>query len=156
MRSARFSLRVALAALLLACTPVPGHAATVVEATIRTRHGDRLLVLELATTPEARAQGLMHRTTLVPHDGMLFLFPEPGPYRFWMKDTPLPLDMLFIDAHGRIHYIATNTMPGSMSPIGPAGDSLAVIELDAGRAARDAIAVGDEVRYALPDLLVVR
>lgn len=113
------------------------------------------LRLETAPTPEARERGLMYRETLAPCDGMAFFFPSLSPekprftpQKFWMKNTPLPLDMLFVDALGRITFIAT-AKPHSLTPIGPDTPTMSVIEIDAGRAARENIRVGDKVSYEL-------
>lgn len=117
--------------------------------TIRTAHGPQQYRLEIAATEEARQRGLMHRNTLSPNDGMIFLFPAPALQSFWMKNTPLPLDILFIDTRGRIVTIAKGE-PFSTTPIHSGVVVNSVIELDAGRAARDGIAIADEVNYALP------
>lgn len=111
--------------------------------------------LELAADPASREHGLMDRQKMGPHDGMLFVFPKPDSYRFWMKDTHLPLDIIFIDAHGVVAEIVHGE-PESLVPVGRTAGIQAVIELDAGRAARDGVARGDHVTYALPDSVSVR
>lgn len=103
--------------------------------------------LEMALTHQTRERGLMHRTTLAPHDGMVFLFPKPAPYKFWMKNTLIPLDMLFVDEAGTVVYIAT-AKPLSLEMVGPEVAVDTVIELIGGRAAREGIKLGDKVRYA--------
>lgn len=103
--------------------------------------------LEMAITPEIRERGLMHRTTLAPYDGMVFFFPKPAPYQFWMKNTLIPLDMLFVDEASTVVYIAT-AKPLSLEMVGPEVAVDTVIELAAGRAAREGIKLGDKVRYA--------
>lgn len=117
---------------------------------IHTQVQDVTLQLELATTVEAREHGLMHRESLKPNDGMLFEFPQAQNYAFWMKDTPLPLDMLFVDSKRRIVFIAPDTTPNSLTPIHAGQKVTTVIELAAGRAALDNIRVGDTVMYTLP------
>ncbi len=107
------------------------------------------LHLELATTPEARMHGLMNRKTLAPNDGMAFFFPEISIEKFWMKNTLIPLDMLFVDESGRIVYIAT-AIPLSLTPVGPDSPVETVIELAGGAAAKRGIAVGDKVHYEIP------
>lgn len=104
-------------------------------------------MLEMAVTPKTRELGLMHRTTLAPHDGMVFLFPKSALYKFWMKNTLIPLDMLFVDEAGTVIYIATAT-PLSLEMVGPDIAVDTVIELAGGRSAREGITVGDKVRYA--------
>lgn len=138
----------ALAALL----PTLAFAAGTAETTVFTQGGEVPLSLEIASTPKEREKGLMKRYELAPYDGMIFLFPEPGTHRFWMKDTPISLDMLFVDEARTIVHIAEYTKPYSTLPIGSGRDNItAVIELDGGSARRKGIAVGDSVRYALPE-----
>jgi uncharacterized membrane protein (UPF0127 family) len=138
-----------LAALLLLIA-TPAYALPTIQTIISTERADRTLTLELATTPSTREYGLMNRKTLAPNDGMLFVFPSITAQLFWMKNTLIPLDMLFLDTTHHIVYIATGT-PLSETPIGlPQQPVAAVIELDGGRAAKDGIAVGDKVTYALP------
>jgi hypothetical protein len=64
--------------------------------------GDAEFTVEIANTPEERQRGLMHRNTLAPNEGMLFVFPDDAPRAFWMKDTPLPLSIAYIDRRGTI------------------------------------------------------
>jgi len=143
-------MRALLTTLLLLLLPTLAVAMGDTEATVYTRNGEVPLSLELATTPKERAQGLMKREELAPHDGMLFVFPTEGQHGFWMKNTPLALDMVFVDARQTIVTIVHDTTPYSTSLIRPRKPVVAVIELDAGRAAREGIAIGDKVRYALP------
>lgn len=103
--------------------------------------------LEMALTNQTRARGLMHRTTLAPYDGMAFFFPNAAPYKFWMKNTLIPLDMLFVDEAGTVVYIAT-AKPLSLEMVGPEVAVDTVIELVGGRAAREGLKLGDKVRYA--------
>jgi uncharacterized membrane protein (UPF0127 family) len=100
---------------------------------------------ELAATPTARRRGLMHRTVLPARHGMWFDFEAARPVAMWMKDTPLPLDMLFVADDGRVVTIRTHTEPGSLTPIVAAAPVRYVLELNAGEAARYALAVGDRV-----------
>jgi uncharacterized membrane protein (UPF0127 family) len=114
------------------------------------------LNLEVASTPEKRATGLMYREHMAACDGMAFFFPPIGTeipkafavQKFWMKNTLIPLDILFIDAKNRITDIA-HGVPKSLTPIGPDIPSATVIEIDAGRAAKEGIKVGDMVHYEL-------
>lgn len=130
--------------------PVAAWGATA-NAVIYTHTGEVPLKLELAATPEEREKGLMGRTELAPCDGMLFLFPKAARHSFWMKDTPLALDLVFVSATREIVHIAPRAKPYSLRAMAPPSPALTVIELDGGRAARDGIAVGDKVNYALPD-----
>ncbi len=115
------------------------------------------LRLEIAATPEAREKGLMQRKTLTPCDGMAFFFPSTSPrdeaprfapQKFWMKNTLIPLDILFVDEAGKIISIITAT-PLSLEPVGPDAPVATVIEIAGGRAAKEGIVVGDRVQYEL-------
>ena len=99
----------------------------------------------LADTPRRDQQGLMFVKDMDAHAGMLFLFPGNQPVSMWMKNTYIPLDMLFMDAKGRVDYIAANTTPFSTDIIGANKPEFAVLELNGGSAARFGIAVGDTV-----------
>lgn len=103
--------------------------------------------VELADTPAAQARGLMFRTALGDFEGMIFPSAEPEPRSFWMKNTPLSLDIIFIGADGRILNIAANTVPYSTDSVSSKGRASAVLELRAGRAAALGIVPGDKVVY---------
>lgn len=109
-------------------------------------------MVELADTPALRAQGLMHRRDLAADRGMLFLFPRAEQRTMWMKNTYVPLDMLFIDGAGRIIDIATDTVPLSERVIASSGKARSVLELPAGTAARLGIGVGDLVRHPVYEM----
>jgi uncharacterized membrane protein (UPF0127 family) len=106
------------------------------------------LTLEPALTEKTREIGLMNRKNLAPHDGMVFFFPRVATQKFWMKNTVIPLDILFVDEAGRIVYIAKAT-PLSEEQVGPDSPIETVIEIAGGRAAKHGIAVGDKVTYAI-------
>jgi uncharacterized protein len=99
----------------------------------------------LADTPETRARGLMYVTVLDADRGMLFDFGTPRPVGMWMKNTPLSLDMLFIDADGQIVRIAERTRPFSTAVIASGTEVRAVLEINGGRSGELGIAVGDRV-----------
>ncbi len=106
--------------------------------------------LEVAKTPEEQSIGLMNRTNLAPDRGMLFVFANPRPVRFWMKNTLIPLDMIFI-ANGVVKYISAATPPCTADPCPSYGSDQniaidRVIELRSGRAAQLQIKVGDRVK----------
>ncbi|MBU7580988.1 MAG: DUF192 domain-containing protein [Porphyrobacter sp.] len=105
------------------------------------------LKVELADTPEAQARGLMFRTELGDNEGMIFPSETPEPRSFWMKNTPLSLDIIFIGVDGRIMNIAANTTPYSLDSVRSAGIASGVLELRAGRAKALGIAAGDRVKY---------
>ncbi len=102
---------------------------------------ERFLV-ELANTPETRKKGLMGREKLADRHGMLFVTNAPTNIRMWMKDTPLSLDMLFIDATHTIVYIHPNTTPFSTEAISANQNVIAVLELKAGTALQYGITTG--------------
>jgi uncharacterized membrane protein (UPF0127 family) len=102
---------------------------------------------EVACTREERARGLMGRRSLAPDQGMIFLYATPRELRFWMKNTPLSLDIIFINVSHHINRIAEDTKPMSENPIASDGPVSAVLELAAGRAGTYGLAVGDRVRY---------
>lgn len=106
--------------------------------------------VELADTPEAQARGLMFRGTLADNEGMIFPSAVPEQRSFWMKNTPLSLDIIFVGADGRITNIAANTEPYSLASVSSIGLASAVLELRAGRAAQLGIVPGDKVSWVLP------
>jgi len=105
--------------------------------------------VEVARNDADRAQGLMYRRSMAPDRGMLFDFGRVEPVSMWMQNTYLPLDMLFIRPDGTIARIAANTEPLSTRTI-PSGEPvLAVLELNAGTAAKLGIRAGDRVEHPL-------
>lgn len=103
---------------------------------------------ELADTPTAQARGLMFRTELAPDEAMIFPRRDnPSPARFWMKNTPLPLDIVFIGPDGRIANIAAMTTPYSLNGVESEGAVIGVLELIGGRAAELGIEPGDKVEW---------
>jgi uncharacterized protein len=114
---------------------------------IETRLGARhVFSLEVASTPQQLEQGLMYRTELESMTGMLFLFPMELPdVSFWMKNTLIPLDMLFVQSDGVIKKVHANAQPQDLTPISSGGPVRAVIELAGGRAAALNIQPGDKV-----------
>ncbi|NOT57585.1 MAG: DUF192 domain-containing protein [Deltaproteobacteria bacterium] len=101
--------------------------------------------VEIADTHEKRSLGLMYRRELPESRGMLFLFPRQEPQSFWMKNTPLPLDIIFIDTSLTIVSIARNTTPYSEKPLPSAKPAQFVLEVNGGFCQRHGIAVGDRV-----------
>ena len=126
--------------------------ARLVPVTIASAGGARVFRSEIARTPAEQAKGLMFRTGLADDYGMLFA-PYPadgGPPRaasFWMKDTPSPLDIIFIRADGVIARIAENAVPFDQTPISSGEAVAAVLEVRGGRTAELGIAEGDRVRW---------
>lgn len=104
-------------------------------------------IVEVAATPEQQQHGLMFRQHVGPAEGMIFPFMPPRPATFWMKDTPVPLDMVFIRADGTIASIAVNTVPYSLDPVGVGEPVAAVLEIAGGRSVELGIEAGDRVRW---------
>jgi uncharacterized membrane protein (UPF0127 family) len=120
---------------------------------VTSSNGKHDFTVETAKTEEEQQRGLMFRTGIAPNAGMLFAPYPPdggGPKEasFWMKNTPSPLDIIFIRADGTIATIAENTVPFSETPI-PSGEPVAaVLEINGGRSAELGIAQGDKVTWA--------
>ncbi len=116
--------------------------------TVKGQAGHRQrLWLEIARTPDELAFGLMKLKELPGTDGMLFVMNQPQPLHFWMKDTLMPLDILFIDVEGTIIRIAAEAEPGSESYISSFRPTKAVLEIQGGLAERWDIKVGDKLLY---------
>jgi len=111
--------------------------------------GPATFQVEMAQTPQERQQGLMHRRELPRDQGMLFVQP-PGPAAFWMKNTYIPLDLLYFDADGRLLQIEAAVQPcvTPTCPIYPSATATVryILEINAGEAARRGIQVGDRLR----------
>ena len=112
---------------------------------IRTTEADHKFTIEIARTPGQMAQGLMYRRRMAADAGMLFLFPVPDRVTMWMKNTYIPLDMLFIDGTGWITGMAERTVPLSLEIIRSEKPVSAVLELNAGTVSRLGIRPGDRV-----------
>lgn len=115
--------------------------------TIRSAGRTHRFIVEVAETPEQQAQGLMFREALAGDRGMLFPYDPPRPASFWMKNTLIPLDMVFIRPDRTIGRIAANTVPHSLEPVASLEPVSAVLELRGGRAAELGIKVGDKVEW---------
>lgn len=112
-------------------------------------HGRRhVFTVEIARTASQQETGLMNRRALAPDAGMLFPFDPPRPASFWMRNTLIPLDMIFIRPDGSIARIAANTVPMSETPIAVDQPMTAVLELAGGRAAQLGIQEGDRVSWS--------
>lgn len=135
--------------------PVAVVPAGSIAVSVKSASGTHRFVVERAATPAAQEKGLMYRTDLTRDGGMLF-WPYPaaggGPREasFWMKNTPTPLDIVFIRPDRTIARIAENTVPFSEAPVLSGEPVDAVLELVGGRAAELGIAEGDSVSWAAP------
>ena len=115
--------------------------------TIETATGPVSFLVEMARSPAEQSRGLMFRTVVPPGTGMLFVHDRPRPVSMWMRNTPTPLDMLFIDQEGTVESIARDTTPFSETVISSQGPVAGVLEILAGEAERLGIAPGDRVRH---------
>lgn len=107
--------------------------------------------VERATTDETRAKGLMFRAALAAGEGMIFLYDQPGDVSFWMKNTLIPLDMIFFDEKGEITHIEASARPESLDARGPnRGDTCAVLEIGGGQAALHGLKAGDKMVLSGP------
>jgi len=104
--------------------------------------------VELAITPQQQMQGLMFRRQMAADAGMLFVYQRPEPAAFWMRNTFIPLDMIFIGPDGRILNIAERTVPQTDTPVPSAGPVKGVLELNGGATSRLGIKPGDRVRHS--------
>jgi len=103
--------------------------------------------VEIADTDPERARGLMFRASMERDRGMLFEFPEESERSFWMKNTYIPLDIIYIAADGKIVSIAADTTPFSEVPVPSHGPARGVLEINGGLAARLGVKPGDTVRH---------
>lgn len=132
---------------LLACT-----SSSLPNVTLHSSQGNAIHVsVEIVATPEKRNFGLMYRKELPESHGMLFIFPREQPLSFWMKNTPLPLDIIFMNSSHTIVNIVANTEPFSEKPLPSGLPAQFVLEVNAGFCQRHSIRVGSQVE--LPDAL---
>ena len=158
------SLRVGIAAviamglpLLAACQPTSNSVSAIerspagldqVPLTVTTTGGKaHRFTVEVARTAEEQAQGLMNRQSLAPDRGMIFPYAVPIAASFWMKNTLIPLDMIFVRADGTVARIEANTAPLSLDPVAAGEPVGAVLELAGGRAAELGITAGAKVDW---------
>jgi uncharacterized membrane protein (UPF0127 family) len=144
--------RVSAAAIVLLTLWIaitPAAAAVLQNIEIVSKSGVHVFAVELAVTDEERARGLMFRRELPEGRGMLFDFKSDGPVSMWMKNTYIALDMIFIQADGRIIRIAENTEPMSTRIISSGGSVRAVLEVAGGTAKKLGIAPGDRVAHPI-------
>jgi uncharacterized membrane protein (UPF0127 family) len=150
-RAAGFALMLALAAC---AQPEKGRNASetnlpVEQLTVQTAAGPVRFEVEIADTEAERARGLMFRESLADGAGMLFDFDPPEPVSFWMRNTIVSLDIIFIGPDGRILNIADHAPPYSEAPIPSSGAVRGVLEIRAGRAEALGIHPGDQVRHRI-------
>jgi uncharacterized membrane protein (UPF0127 family) len=139
--------------LLLACAVLVALAGSACakepRVVLHTARGDVPVTVEVADTPERRNLGLMFRKNLPAEAGMLFVFDTSELHTFWMKNTPLPLDMIFIGEDRRIVGIVKDNVPYTTTSRGVAKPSRYVLEVNAGFSARHGVQDGDTVTFEL-------
>jgi len=114
----------------------------------------KAVTAELAVTDAERQKGLMFREEILPDQGMLFVFEEEGIQSFWMKNTLIPLDLLWLDSGKRIIHIERDVPPCKQDPCptyGPDGPARYVLELKAGEAAANVLKLSDRLQFVLPE-----
>lgn len=158
--------RLAITALVLAlaaCSPNAGEAApgsaqtapsvhpvsglAVIPLTVTSGDHVHRFRVELARTAPEQARGLMFRTVMGADEGMIFPMTPPRGASFWMRNTVIPLDLIFVGVDGRISNIAANAVPYDESPLRSVGLVIAVLELNGGRAAQLGLKPGDKVSW---------
>lgn len=143
-----------LLAMLLLASPIPVLAQpqpTLPQSdlVIRTEKGLQKFKVELADNDASRSRGMMFRTSMAPDAGMLFDFKQEQMASFWMRNTLIPLDMLFIKADGTILNIHQRAIPRDETGINSIGPVRAVLELNGGTASRLGIKAGDKVEHPI-------
>ena len=134
--------------LLLAPGPVLAQAACVEgRVDLRWDGGKESFAVEVADDDAERSKGLMFRESLDPAAGMLFVYETPRRAQFWMKNTLIPLDMIFADATGTVTRVHPNAIPGDLTPIDGGNGVAFVLEINGGLAAKLGIAPGAELRH---------
>jgi uncharacterized protein len=127
--------------------PAPSIAAGTGTLVFKTMTGDHSFNVEVMVSDQERSLGLMYRRSLPENSGMLFIYDPPQQATMWMKNTLIPLDMVFISADARVHRIEENAEPFSETLIPSDGDVVAVLELNGGEADKIGLRPGDKVIY---------
>ena len=145
--------QVAASLFFFLCAVMPGALLSqqLPQPTLRTTKltaGIHVITAEVAATSQARTIGLMMRERLAPNHGMVFVFEDKSQHCFWMRNTLIPLDMIFVRADGTIANIEANTVPYSEEPMRSAGRVAAVLEIAGGRSAELGIKPGDAVNWS--------
>ena len=148
-------MRIALVICALLFAPL-AYAGESTSVTIYTKNGELNFDAEIVSTVKQRAIGMQNRTTLGETSGMLFVFPQSTNTGFWMKDTLIALDMLFIDENFTIVHIEHNALPHTLENRQAGQPYIAVLEIRGGTAQHLGISREDRVRFVLPEGLVIQ
>ncbi len=143
------SLTLALVAFFVAVAQPSAAAPDLEKLAFVTRSGVHEFSVEVMRTPGEHGKGLMYRRYMPDDRGMLFDFGKNDVIHMWMKNTYIPLDMIFVGKDGKVFSIARDTEPFSERTVSSGGPVVGVVELNAGAAAKIGLAVGDEVRHAM-------
>jgi uncharacterized protein len=162
----KFEISVIATIMLIACGANHASPASPTQTQMPAATGPRIVFpdkfvvqVEVAADDSTRAQGLMFRDQLPADRGMIFLFTQSGDYPFWMKNTLIPLDMIWIDDQKRIVHIAPNVQPCKADPcpsVPAGGNAKYVLEVAGGVAARHGLANGQTLRFEGMESIVVR
>jgi uncharacterized membrane protein (UPF0127 family) len=131
------------ASITAAATPAPARPRVILPS-------GSTYTLEVVRTPEEQAQGLMFRESLAEKTGMLFPFGDKAVHRFWMKNTMIPLDMIWMDADGKVIFVSADTPPCKADPCpsyGPDAPAASVLEIAGGMAKKEKVAVGSSIKF---------
>ena len=150
-----FAITSAATLLVMAALTVAAQAQTTTVAAacasdrvdLRWPDGGESFAVELADSADERARGLMFRQALDPGAGMLFVYESPRQARFWMKNTLIPLDMIFADGTGRVTRVHSNAIPGDETPIDGGDGVVFVLEINGGLAEQLGITAGADLRH---------
>lgn len=118
--------------------------------------GAHRVEVEIATDNRSRERGLMWRRSLEAGKGMLFVFPTAAEHAFWMKNTLIPLDMVFIGADKRVVGVVANAQPGDLDPVGPRAPSVYVLEVPGGWASKLNLQPGSPVEIEGTSMLEIK
>jgi len=141
-------VRALLIAVGLICLALPALAKCDPDhISLRGDWGEARFAIELADTPESRMQGLMFREEMAAGAGMLFVYDQPQTAQFWMKNTLIPLDMIFVDQSGVVTHIHRNAIPGDLTPIDGGDSVFAVLEINGGLAKTYGVTTGTQVQH---------
>ncbi len=136
-----------LAFFLIVASSIAQAACRDDQAELRGPWGQARFTVEIADTEALRAQGLMHRERLARSAGMLFIYDAPTSPSFWMRNTLIPLDMVFVDERGLVTRVHKNARPLDETPISGGENVLMVLEINGGLSAMLGVAEGSELRH---------